>query len=155
MKKLLFIFAFISLASHGQIEAATVGVGAVIGSPTGFSVNLFTQAEQSVHTIAAWDTGDDEEEFLLASHYTWRRHDFSNKNAGWFYGVGGRLQLLDENDHAHNPDQDEFEIGPSATVGLLYTFNPIEVFVKGNGTVNIIEDTDFEGDLMLGAHYNF
>lgn len=154
MKK---VFAFLTLFLLSNVgQAATVGVGAVLGSPTGFSLNLFTQANQSVQTVAAWDLGDDDdEEFLLFSHYTWRRHDFSDKAAAWFYGVGGRIQFLDDNDHKHNPDHDDFRLGPSATVGMLYAFNPVEVFVKANGTVNIVEETDFDGDLMIGAHYNF
>jgi len=154
MKKIFAITALFTLFTMGNIEAATVGVGAVIGSPTGFSLNLFTQANQSIQTVAAWDL-DDDDEFILFSHYTWRKHDFSNKNAGWFYGIGGRLELQDENDHKNNSEDDDFEIGPSGTIGLLYDFKPIEVFVKGNGTINIIEETDFVADLMLGIHYNF
>lgn len=153
MKKIFVLFVLLLLSNIGQ--AATVGVGAVLGSPTGFSLNLFTQANQSVHTVAAWDLDDDEEEFLLFSHYTWRRNDFSQKAMAWFYGVGARLELMDEKDNKNNPDGDEFAIGPSGTIGLLYNFNPVEVFIKGNGTVNIVEETDFEADLMVGVHYNF
>jgi hypothetical protein len=156
MKKIIAILVLLSsvilVPAHAE---QTIGIGGVVGSPTGFSLNLFTAADQSIHTVAGWDLDDDEEEFTLSSHYTWRRNDFGDKGAGWFYGLGGRIQFLDETDVLGNPDGDEFEIGPSATLGLLYNFNPIEVFVKGNGTVNIVEDTNLEGDLMLGAHYNF
>lgn len=154
MKYIAGIFALMGLLLANGAQAKSVGVGAVLGSPTGFSVNLFLNQAQTVHTIAAWDLDDDEEDLLLASHYTWRRNDFAEKALGWFYGAGARLQLLDDN-HRDNRERDDFELGPSATTGLFYELNPVEFFLKGNLTVNIVEETDAEADLMVGAHYNF
>jgi len=155
MKKILIIITLLSTTTLIPAYAVTMGVGGVVGRPTGFSLNLFTTENQSIHTIGGWHLNDDDVDFSLMSHYTWRRQDFSDKGAGWFYGLGAKLDLLDETDLAENPDGDDFNVGPSATLGLLYDFNPIEVFLKGNGTLNVIEDTEFDGDFMLGAHYNF
>lgn len=156
MKKSLAIFALLSSFSLAPVYAdQTIGIGGVVGAPTGFSLNLFTSEDQSIHTVAGWGLDDNEEEFVLFSHYTWRRQVSSDKGAGWFYGLGGRLEWLDESDVVNNPDGDEFQLGPSATLGFLYGFDPIEVFVKGNGTLNVVEETEFEADGMVGVHYNF
>lgn len=155
MKKLFSILALLSTIVVFPAQAKTVGIGGVVGRPTGFSLNLFTTEDQSIHTIGGWHLNDDEVDFSLMSHYTWRRQDFSDKGAGWFYGLGAKLDLLDENNREDNPEGDDFNIGPSATLGLLYDFNPIEVFLKSNGTLNFIEETEFDADFMVGAHYNF
>lgn len=145
-------------ASNKPAESSdhTIGVGAVIGAPTGFSLNLFTSADQSIHNVAGWFLSNDEREFILTSHYTWRRWDFeSNKQAAWFYGLGGSILLLDKTDKADNPDGDEYELGPSGTLGLLYDLKPMELFLKTNVTVNFVQNTEVRADLMVGLHYNF
>ena len=52
-------------------------------------------------------------------------------------------------------DHDDFELGPSATTGLFYEYQQVEFFLKGNLTLNLIEETDAEVDAMVGAHFNF
>ena len=86
--------------------------------------------------------------------------NFEAIKLGWFYGVGARLAFKDH-DHNHknhdHDDHEELELGPSGTIGLFHEFTevPLEVFLKGNLTVNIIENTDVDADVMLGLHYNF
>ncbi len=134
--------------------AKTWGLGAVIGAPTGLSANYFLSEVRTVHTTLAYDfSGDDD--LQIASHYQWRRNNlsFEDFKMGWFYGVGARLAFRD---HDHHDDED-LEFGPSGTIGLFHEFQeiPLEAFLKGNLTVNVIEDTDVDADVMLGLHYNF
>ncbi len=157
MKYIFGILAFYSAIAILPVQAKTAGVGVVLGAPTGLSANLFMSESKSIHTTLAWDLDDDDEDELqIASHYTWWRNDFALKEIGWFYGFGGRFQSLDDN-HRENTDRDDFELGPSATAGLNYEFSgmPLEAFVKGNLTFNIIQDTETDVDAMLGIHYNF
>lgn len=143
--------------------AKTWGLGAVVGAPTGLSANYFLSESKTVHTTLAYDFGGDED-LQLASHYTWRLNNlnFEKFHLGWFYGLGARLALRNHNDHNHyNHDHDDEHgdvgLGPSGTIGLFHEFTevPLEAFLKANLTVNIIPDTDVDGDLMLGLHYNF
>ena len=150
-----------SLMVPGLAFAKTWGLGAVIGAPTGLSANYFLSESRTVHTTLAYDlSGDDD--FQIASHYQWRMNNlnFEAIKLGWFYGVGARLAFKDH-DHNHknhdHDDHEELELGPSGTIGLFHEFTevPLEVFLKGNLTVNIIENTDVDADVMLGLHYNF
>lgn len=145
------------------VYAKTLGLGAVIGAPTGLSANYFLSPTRTVHTTLAYDFGGDDD-LQLASHYTWRRNTLSIERVrfGWFYGLGARLAFNDHDHHHHNHHDDDhddghFNFGPSGTLGLFHEFKevPLEIFLKGNLTVNIIEDTGVDGDLMLGLHYNF
>lgn len=155
MKKLLILVSVLVGTALIPVYAQTMGIGGVVGRPTGASLNLFTAKDQSIHTVGGWHLNDDDVTFSLSSHYTWRRQDFGDKGAGWFYGLGAKLDFLDQDDKVENPESDDFMFGPSATLGILYDFSPIEVFLKTNGTVMVVEDTEFDADVMIGAHYNF
>ena len=144
--------------------AKTWGLGAVVGSPTGLSANYFLSEDRTIHTTFAYDLGGDDDELELASHYTWRMNDlnFEKIKLGWFYGAGAMLTFRDHdhgnhNHPAHDHDDGDIDFGPSGTIGLFHEFTevPLEVFLKGNLTLNLIEDTDVDADAMLGLHYNF
>ncbi len=153
-----------TLMVPGLAFAKTWGIGAVIGAPTGLSANYFLSESRTIHTTIAYDF-DGDDELQLASHYTWRRNDIGLEKVkiGWFYGAGAKFAYADHDsyyDHhhqEHHHDGDHFSIGPSGTIGLFHEFTevPVEVFLKGNLTVNIIQDTDVDADAMLGVHYNF
>lgn len=156
------MFSF--LAAPEFAFAKTWGLGAVIGAPTGLSANYFLSESRTVHTTLAYDfSGDDD--LQIASHYQWRMNNlnFEKIKLGWFYGVGARLAFKDDHhhhNHGHDHDEDHdghIDLGPSGTIGIFHEFTevPLEVFLKGNLTVNIIEDTDVDADVMLGLHYNF
>lgn len=152
-----------ALMIPGAAFAKTWGLGAVIGAPTGLSANYFLSEARTVHTTLAYDF-DGDDDLQLASHYQFRMNNlnFENFKMGWFYGVGARLALKDhDHDHKHHNhhhhDDEQLELGPSGTIGLFHEFQeiPLEAFLKGNLTVNLIEDTDVDTDIMLGLHYNF
>lgn len=154
------MFTFFLFSDYAM--AKTFGLGAVIGAPTGLSANYFFRPNQSIHTTLAYDlSGEDDLQF--ASHYTWRRNTLriENVNFGWFYGFGAKLAVdkHDHHHHKHDHDHDDghVHLGPGGTLGLFHEFKsvPLEVFLKGNLTVNILEHTGVDGDLMLGLHYNF
>jgi hypothetical protein len=164
--KFITLVLFSCLVLPGFASAKTWGLGAVIGAPTGFSANYFLSESRTVHTTLAYDlSGDDN--LQLASHYQWRKNNINLETLrfGWFYGVGARFALRDNDHHDHkhhnyydHDDHDgDIELGPSGTIGLFHEFTsaPLEIFLKGNLTVNIIEDTDVDIDGMLGLHYNF
>lgn len=150
------IFLFSATSAIAQNGGKKWGLGAVIGDPTGLSVNYFFTDVTTLHTTIAWDA-DDTEELELASHYNWRKDKIAETKIplGWFMGVGAKVLFYDRR-HI-DTDDDDFEFGPSGTLGLFYTFANValEPFVKGNLTMNVIEDTDVNGDLMVGLHYNF
>lgn len=142
--------------------AKTWGLGAVIGAPTGLSGNYFFSETRTLHTTLAYDF-DGDDDLQLASHYQWRMNnlDFEGVKFGWFYGFGARFAFKDNDHHNHHKhnhhDDEDLELGPSGTLGLFHEFQeiPLEAFLKGNLTVNVIEDTDVDADIMLGLHYNF
>ncbi len=156
-KYLFFLFLGFGLCNFSAFAAKKQwGVGAVVGAPTGLSVNYFLDETRSIQSVAAFDF-DGRDEINLASHLTWWKRDVDTpiKPLFWFYGFGGEMVVIDQ---SHKKSHDKhFELGPSGTVGLFYPFKtvPTDVFLKSNLTLNIIETTNADLDLMLGLHYNF
>lgn len=153
--------ALLATLAFSQISyAKTWGLGAVIGSPTGLSANYFMSEARTIHTTLAYDFGG-HDRLQIASHYQWRMNNlqFEQVKLGWFYGAGARLAFKDDDHHdKHDHDEDgDVDFGPSGTIGLFHEFEkvPLEVFLKGNLTLNLITDTDVDADVMLGLHYNF
>jgi hypothetical protein len=142
--------------------AKTWGLGAVVGSPTGLSVNYFLNETHTIHTTLAYNLSGDKD-LELGSHYTWRKNDLNidSLKLGWFYGAGAMLTFRDHdnnNSRNHNDNHDDdIDLGPSGTIGLFHEFTevPLELFLKGNLTLNLIGNTDVDGDAMIGLHYNF
>ena len=154
----LFLVMLSVLMLPNFLYAKTLGVGAVVGAPTGLSINYFLRQNVTLHTTLAYDFSHDDD-LQLASHYTWRRNTLSIENVrfGWFWGLGARLALHDHDHNKHHDHDNHYNLGPSATLGQFHEFKevPLELFLKGNLTANIIQDTGVDGDLMLGLHFNF
>lgn len=128
--------------------APPVGLGVMVGEPTGVSGKLWLGARSAVDMAASWSlVHDGRAEF----HGDYLRH-----NAGLFsvrrgslaltYGIGGRLLM-----RKHRDDR----LGARIPVGLSYLFegNQVEVFVEAVPIVDLIPET--EGDLAaaLGIRY--
>lgn len=156
----LILILLLALTSNLAM-AKTWGLGAVLGDPTGLSANYFLSETRTIHSILAYDI-DGDDDLFLASHYTWRRPTDINLETftlGWFYGAGAQLEYHDHSHHHrhYHRHDDRLNIGPSGTLGLFHEFKevPLELFLKSNLTVYIVNDTDADADVMLGLHYNF
>ena len=140
--KRIFIVLLIFFSCNFSVVAATPqwGIGAVIGDPTGLSINYFMNEIQSLHSVLSFDfNGSDELNF--ASHFTrWKRFSDTPLNPlRWFYGLAAEIAILDQ---VHKGFHDtDVELGPSATLGISYAFEsaPLEVFLNSNLTLNVIQ----------------
>ena len=156
-----FLFLVLALTISGLAFAKSWGLGAVLGDPTGLSANYFLSEQRTLHSVLAYDI-DGDDDFYLATHYNWRRPNditFPEFNLGWFYGAGAQLEYHDHDHHhgKHHDHDNRLNVGPSGTLGLFHEFKevPLEVFLKSNATLYVLDSTDLDLDLMLGLHYNF
>lgn len=139
--------------------AKSWGLGAVLGDPTGLSANYFFNETRTLHSVLAYDI-DGDDDLFLAGHYTFRRPNdirLDQLKLGWFYGAGAQLEYHDhDHNHRGHDHDDDLDIGPSGTLGAYHEFAniPLELFVKSNLTLYVLDDTDLDLDVMLGLHYN-
>lgn len=149
-------FTFISFFMFSISAHADFGLGIIIGSPTGLSAKLSQGSNHAIDAAMAWDLNDDH--FHIHADYLWLKNAglrLDNVALDWYFGVGGRLVILD-NDHRRNHD-DDYRLGVRGPIGIGYTFRDprIEVFGELALIFNLIESTSVGIDGGIGARFHF
>lgn len=138
---------------------ADFGLGVILGSPTGISGKYTMSADHAIDAAMAWDLSDDH--IHLHGDYLWLKNKGLNLDKvalDWFFGIGGRLVLLDDNDNnRRNDDDDDYKLGVRGPIGIGYTFpDPrIELFAEVALILNLLEETDVDLDGGIGARFHF
>lgn len=156
MKKI--ILATLIFSSVRVFAAKDFGLGVILGSPTGISGKLGMSEDHAIDAAIAWDLNGDDE-FHIHGDFLWLKNKgihLDNVFIDWYFGVGGRMVLIDHDHHRHH-DHDDFLLGVRAPIGVSYTFpNPkIELFAELAAVLNLIESTDVDLEGGLGARYHF
>lgn len=151
-KFLLVLTAACFLVPPLQAQERGVGVGVVVGDPTGISVKLWTGPSNAVQFALAWKSRD---QFLgtrvsFSGDYLW--HSFHLiKSEQWFpvyYGVGGVLA---------SGGGVESALGIRGVVGLAWfpRRTPLDVFLQVAPILTLTPSTDIELEAGVGIRYFF
>lgn len=159
MKLLWFSFLLLFVV-QSKANSGPLGLGIIIGSPTGISANYLLSQKNSIAAALAFDDDD----IHLHVDYLWRFPKSLSADSvklGWYGGAGLKLRDHDHSDHKKNGDDhehhDDGEFGPRGVVGLNYEFDkvPIEVFGEVSLVMYIIDETDMDLDFGIGGRYYF
>jgi len=155
MKKLLpvlilSIFLSISFSSFAQAQNANkdLGIGFMVGEPTGLSLKSWTGGGNAFDIGLAWSLGR-YDAINIHADYLWHNYEvFSEADSGTlplYYGIGGRV-VFAENDAV---------IGARVPVGINYLFDdaPIGLFLEVAPIFNIAPSTDFDVDGGVGVRF--
>ena len=155
MKKLLpvlilSIFLSISFSSFAQAQSADkdLGIGFMVGEPTGLSLKSWTGGGNAFDIGLAWSLGR-YDAINIHADYLWHNYEvFSEADSGTlplYYGIGGRV-VFAENDAV---------IGARVPVGINYLFDdaPIGLFLEVAPIFNIAPSTDFDVDGGVGVRF--
>ena len=107
MKKIvtsIFLTAFFTISaisvSHAQQADKDVGIGFMVGEPTGLSLKSWTGGNNAFDVGLAWSLNNDA--VHLHADYLWHNFDlFNDVEAGslpLYYGIGGRVVFDDDDD---------------------------------------------------------
>ena len=145
------------LVVFGFSARADVGLGVIIGSPTGISGKYTFSSDHAIDGALAWDLNDDHVHFH--GEYLWLKDKGLRLDSlvlDWYFGLGGRLVLLDK-DNNRRGDDDDYKLGVRGPIGIGYTFaDPrIEVFGELSLILNLLEETDVDLDGGIGARFHF
>ena len=147
---LLAVFVTLSLntISHAQDADKDLGIGFMVGEPTGLTAKSWTGNGNAIDVGVAWSFGR-YDAITLQADYLWHNYNiFSEVDEGslpLYYGIGGRL-VLGENDSY---------IGARIPVGINYLFEdaPIGLFLEAAPILNVAPSTDFDIDGTLGVRF--
>lgn len=161
-KKLLltsFFFLFLAFSinsAYAQKSENKVGVGLMVGEPTGLSFKAWTSDNTAFDAGLAWSFGRYDAVNIHAD-YLWHHFDVfgDDINKGQlpvYYGIGGRIIFADD-----YPDQGDENVvlGARVPVGINYLFedSPVGLFLEVAPIVNIAPETDFDVDGSLGVRF--
>lgn len=145
-----YVFAFVLACFAMAAESAenprnrgNLGVGVILGEPSGFTAKAWVGKVRAIDALAAWSFRDF---FFMQSHYVFHSRKSLEDKEFWFYaGPGGYARLGVGKDR----------LGVSGNFGVAYAVRQFEVFLELSPKVSIVPDTD--GDLTggLGFHYYF
>src|SRR5512134_2470080 len=122
MKCKVVVLILVGLISMCAFAQDKLGLGPILGEPTGFTVKYWLDEEHAIDGAAAWSFWDGDG-FQLHGDFLWHNCDLINAPDGMdgklpvYFGVGGRLKFRDD-EGRH--DDDDTVFGVRARVGITY-----------------------------------
>ena len=141
----------VTAVGTASAQEKNVGLGFIIGEPTGIDVKFMLNKIHALEFALAWSLSEDND-LHLQGDYLWHKYDVikldSSDEFPLFFGVGGRLILREDVDDI---------LGVRFPVGLDYIFAnyPFDIFVEIVPILDIAPDTDFDLEGALGARFWF
>lgn len=141
------------------VFAGNLGLGLIIGSPTGFSGKYVLARNSAVEINAGWSFGDHTGFHVTGDYQHLFKgvvHDEYGKPLETvipYMGIGGRAKIRSTGDSAN--DETEFAVGVRMGGGIEYMISQVGIFLELYPVVNIIPSTDFDFEGGLGARYYF
>jgi hypothetical protein len=151
----LFFAALLPMVIFSPVEGAQpgktgdLGLGVILGSPTGLSGKYWLTPKTAVDGALAWHFGRDDR-LQIHSDFLWhipiRQLEVPNGEMPGYVGAG--LRVITGN---------RSEAGLRIPLGLAYLFRPapLEFFLEIVPVMEFAPDTDAELDAGIGVRYYF
>lgn len=131
-------------------DTGSIGVGAILGEPTGLSLKGWLNDQTAIDGGVAWSF-DKDDSLQLHADYLYHKFDLFPVARGrlpLYFGVGGRVLFDDRKD-------DRF--GIRAPVGVAYLFDnvPVEIFAEVVSILDLAPSTKFDLNGGVGVRFYF
>lgn len=137
-----------------------LGVGVIVGEPTGISIKKWISDERAIDAALAWSFSENDS---FQFHADYLIHNFGLLNIEpadhrlpVYYGIGARVKLRDSNnDRGRN--NDDTLIGIRVPFGISYIFKdePFDIFAEIVPVLDVVPDTDFDINAAIGVRFYF
>jgi len=140
-----FLLLFISLT---KAQNSGVGLGLIVGEPTGISFKYWTGSTTAFDGALAWSFID-EGAFHIHGDYIFHNFTLITIPEGklpFYYGIGARLKTSHDS-----------RLGVRVPFGLAYLFQnaPVDIFLEIVPILDLTPKTDFSINAAIGARYFF
>jgi hypothetical protein len=150
MRTIKFFIIIITLFFAINISAQSkgIGLGLIVGEPTGISFKYWTGSTTAFDAALAWSFID-EGAFHIHGDYIFHNMRLISVPEGtlpFYYGIGVRIKTSNDT-----------RLGVRVPLGLAYLFNnaPIDIFLEVVPILDLTPKTDFSINAALGARYYF
>ena len=146
--KLFSIILLLLFVSMAKAQRSGMGLGLIVGEPTGISFKYWTGSTTAFDAALAWSFVD-EGAFHIHGDYIFHNMRLISIPEGllpFYYGIGARIKTADET-----------KLGVRVPLGLAYLFQnaPVDIFLEVVPILDLIPETDFGINAALGARYFF
>ena len=148
MKKILIILSFTFVFSAAAQTTEGIGVGVIVGEPTGLSGKFWMTNSTAIDLGLAWSFSG-ENTFHIHGDYLWHNFSLIKVDKGklpLYFGAGLRARFGTDT-----------QFGVRFPVGLGYLFEqaPVDVFFEIAPIMDLIPDTRFDFNGAIGARFFF
>lgn len=151
---LVALFLLIGVSESGA-QQRKLGIGLIIGEPTGLSVKLWRSSVAAIDFGLGWsafDNQNDSQSTRIHLHMDFLRHSFnmlhSNERLPVYYGIGGRFK-------GGSDSQSTLGLRGVLGVAWLPMSTPLDLFVEIAPSIDVVPATNFNLDAALGIRYYF
>jgi len=142
---IIFLLLFISMT---KAQSSGVGLGLIVGEPTGISFKYWTGSTTAFDAALAWSFID-EGAFHIHGDYIFHNFTLITIPEGklpFYYGIGARLKTSHDS-----------RLGVRVPLGLAYLFQtvPVDIFLEIVPILDFTPKTDFSINAAIGARYFF
>lgn len=143
-------------AAQGKAVPNGLGLGVILGEPTGLSVKKWLGGKTAIDGAAAWAFSG-HSSFQVHGDYLYHVYHVLNVSGihgrlPFYYGIGGRLKFHDERDG--NTDT---RVGVRIPLGLTYLHEgaPFDLFVEIVPVLDVAPSSDLRLNAAVGGRYYF
>jgi hypothetical protein len=156
MNRVILISILTILFCFGTLSAQTrgVGIGIILGEPTGLSMKFWTSSNTAIDIAAAWSFINGR---AVHVHADYLYHNFKLVKLDYdtlpfYFGIGGRIKFAESENENHN-----YRIGVRIPVGLefLPSKMPFDFFMEIAPLLDLIPNTDLNFNGGIGFRYFF
>jgi hypothetical protein len=147
MRKILFVALILALSLDTFSQDKGLGLGVIIGEPTGLSAKLWTSNKTAVDAGAAWALINGG---FIRFHADALVHSYAIEvdkgNLPVYFGIGGKVVL-----------SSNLGVGVRIPFGLAYQFDsaPIDIFLELVPVLELLPATGFGFEGGIGIRYFF
>lgn len=150
---ILILFGCLAGLSFGESKH-NIGLGVILGEPTGVSFKLWSSQKVGFDAGAAWSFSGGEY-FQIHGDMLFHNFELFKVETGrmsLYYGVGARIKFGEDAEGGN-----ETTFSARIPVGLTYEFEktPIELFLEFVPMLDLIPRTEFRLAGGIGARYYF
>lgn len=155
LTRLMIALFLIVAADQSVAQQRPIGVGLIVGEPTGLSVKLWTSSVTAFDFGMGWsvsDRPDGDQLTRIHVHMDYVIHVFNairtSETLPLYYGIGGRFIGGSSSDGA---------IAIRVVVGLAWQprQTPLDLFVEIAPSLQVVPSSDFGLDAAIGIRYFF
>ena len=135
-----------------------LGLGLILGEPTGFTVKYWLDEQYAIDGAAAWSFWDGDG-FQLHGDFLWHNFDLladaggENGKLPIYFGAGARLKFRE--DEGRRDHDNDTVFGIRAPVGISYLFQgkPFEAFAEIAPILDLTPDVELNVSVAVGMRF--